>query len=130
MLISGLNTNFRSTLLRSVALLTVLVIVNPLWGAGSDMDSEIDFLLDSVVESDCVFIRNGSKHKAQAARDHLQMKRKRGSRYFSDTEEFINRIASQSSWSGKVYLIQCGEEPQQTAKAWFTQLLQQYRSRS
>lgn len=117
-------------LLRSVVQLAMLVVVGPVWAVDSNMDGEIDFLLDSVVESECVFIRNGKDHKAEAARDHLQTKRHRGSRHFSDTEEFIDRIASRSSWTGKDYLIQCGEEPQQTAKAWFMRLLQQYRRRS
>ncbi len=94
----------------------------------SRMDIEIDFLLDSVITSDCVFIRNGKKHDAIAARKHLQLKRKRGKRYFSSAEEFIERLASKSSWSGDVYLIQCGSEPQQTANDWFTALLLKYRA--
>ena len=94
----------------------------------SRMDSEIDFLLDSVVTSDCVFIRNGKTHDAIAAREHLQMKRKRGKRYFNSADEFIERLASKSLWSGDAYLIQCGSEPQQTANDWFTALLQKYRA--
>lgn len=93
----------------------------------SNMDAEIDFLLDTVVTSNCVFIRNGSEHKSAAARDHLQMKRERGKRYFDNAEEFIEKIASQSSWTGKDYFIQCGDEPTQTANSWFTTLLQKYR---
>jgi len=95
----------------------------------SKMDAEIDFLLDTVVTSNCVFVRNGSEYKAEAARDHLKMKRKRGKRYFDNAEEFIEKIASQSSWSGKSYMIQCGDEPRQTANAWFTALLKKYRAR-
>ena len=93
----------------------------------SNMDAEIDFLLDTVVTSNCVFIRNGSEYKSAAARDHLQMKRERGKRYFDNAEEFIEKIASQSSWTGKDYFIQCGDEPTQTANSWFTTLLQKYR---
>lgn len=93
----------------------------------SSMNAEIDFLLDTIVTSNCVFVRNGSVHKAEAARDHLQMKRKRGKRYFDSAEEFVEKIAGQSSWTGKDYLIQCGDEPQQTAKSWFTALLLKYR---
>ena len=44
----------------------------------SAMDTEIDFLLDEVVNSNCVFTRNGNEYAAAAARDHLRMKRKRG----------------------------------------------------
>ena len=98
------------------------------WAEDSRMDSEIDFLLDSVVTSDCIFIRNGKTHDAIAARKHLQMKRKRGKWYFHSADEFIERLASKSSWSGDAYLIQCGSEPQQTANDWFTALLLKYRA--
>lgn len=94
----------------------------------SNMDAEIDFLLDTVVTSNCIFIRNGSDYKPEAARDHLQMKRKRGKRYFNSAEEFIEKIASKSSWSGKNYVIRCDDEPKQTAHAWFTALLKKYRA--
>lgn len=94
----------------------------------SNMDAEIDFLLDTVVSSNCVFIRNGSEYKSEAARDHLQMKRKRGKRYFDTAEEFIENIASQSSWSGKDYFIRCGDAPKQTANSWFAALLKKHRA--
>ncbi len=79
------------------------------------MDVEIDYLLESVSDSDCVFIRNGSEHEAAAAKEHLQMKRRRGRRYYGNAEDFIDRIASRSSWSGKEYRIRCDDE-EQTAK--------------
>ena len=113
---------------RSTLFVAVMLLGNMALQANeSKMDAEIDFLLDTVVTSNCVFVRNGSEHKAEAARDHLQMKRKRGKRYFDNAEEFIEKIASQSSWTGKDYLIQCGDEPQQTAKSWFAALLHKYR---
>jgi hypothetical protein len=71
-----------------------------------------------------VFIRNGKEHNSTAARDHLQMKRKRGKRYYSNTEEFIDRIASQSSWTGRDYQIRCGKQQAVSAKSWFTSLLE------
>ena len=91
------------------------------------MDEEIDFLLETVVNSDCTFTRNGKDHVAADARDHLQMKRKRGARYFDNSDEFIEKIASKSSWSGKPYYIQCGNEPRVTAKEWFSTLLESHR---
>lgn len=119
---------------RAVAFLAVTLI-----GAGfvaaafaaddsaATMNAEIDYLLQSVAGSDCVFIRNGKEHDAFSARDHLQTKRKRGRRYFSSADEFIERLASSSSWSGKDYMIRCGDTSQ-TAYAWFTAALVRYRS--
>jgi hypothetical protein len=94
--------------------------------ATTTMNAEIDYLLDAVATSNCVFVRNGKEHDAQAARKHLQTKRKRGRRYFDSAEEFIERLASSSSWSGKDYTIRCGDDSQ-TAKAWFTIALERYR---
>jgi hypothetical protein len=111
-----------------IAALAACMILVPGMALSASMDEEIDFLLETVGGSDCVFTRNGKDHAAEDARDHLQMKRKRGARYFDNSEEFIARLASESSWSGKPYFIQCGDEPRVTAKEWFTTLLEQYRN--
>ncbi len=94
------------------------------------IDVEIDYLLDTVVSSNCVFIRNGKEHRPEAAKDHLNMKRRRGKKYFSSTEEFIENLASSSSWTGKPYHIRCGDEEAQLAKTWFSAVLAQYRAQS
>lgn len=96
-------------------------------GDAAAMDTEIDFLIGAVAGSSCTFIRNGKEHDAEAASEHLQMKRKRGKRYYDSTEEFIERIASKSSWSGRDYLIRCGSGATQTANAWFSSKLDEYR---
>jgi hypothetical protein len=91
------------------------------------MEQEIDFLIQSVADSGCTFERNGKEHNAVDARDHLQMKRKRGRKYYKSTEQFIDRIASKSSWSGKAYHIKCPDQDARTAADWFTELLVRYR---
>lgn len=115
------------SLLKKVVLLWLLAVMP---GFASDNDSivEIDFLLDTVAHSDCLFIRNGKTHSPADAVDHLQMKRRRGARYFTTTEEFIDRLASKSSWSGKPYLIQCQDQAAEPAGDWFTRHLLEYRS--
>jgi hypothetical protein len=91
------------------------------------MDKEIDYLLNTVGQSDCTFTRNGKSYPAADAQKHLQTKRKRGKRYFSSADEFIEKLASKSSMSGKPYFIQCGEEVQQPSGEWFATLLAKYR---
>ena len=91
------------------------------------MAIEIDHLIHAVSESGCNFVRNGKEHTASQAADHLQMKARKGKRYYDTTEQFIERIASKSSWSGKPYLIQCVDQPAVTAGNWFTQVLAEYR---
>ena len=104
------------------------MILTPGIATSASTDEEIDFLLETVGISDCVFTRNGKDYVAEDARDHLQMKRKRGARYFDSSELYIARLASESSWSGKPYFIQCGDEPRVSAYEWFTALLEQYRN--
>ena len=109
-----------------LALLLCLAFVS-LAHADDAMDREIDFILDAVASSDCVFIRNGKEHGPEAAKDHLSLKRRRGKRYFSSADEFIENLASSSSWSGKPYYIRCGDQEQQSASTWFTEVLADYR---
>ncbi|MEQ9561607.1 MAG: DUF5329 domain-containing protein [Woeseiaceae bacterium] len=97
--------------------------------AESEMDAEIDYLLAAVAESDCEFIRNGKEYDGEDARDHLQMKRERGRKYYDSSEEFIERIASKSSWSGKPYRIRCGSV-EENAGDWFMSLLKVFREES
>ncbi len=108
--------------------LAVVIAAFPVMAAGATMDAEIDALLAAVSASECVFIRNGKEYDVEKAVSHLQMKRKRGGRYFSTTEEFIENIASKSSFSGKPYEIRCGDASPQSAAAWFGDRLQEMRT--
>lgn len=117
------------TMLRLLIPLFLSLTLSPAFADDQAMNTEIDFLLESVAGSDCTFIRNGDEHQAADARDHLQMKRRRGKRFFDSTEEFIERLASKSSWSGKPYRIRCGGE-EVNAGDWFTALLTEHRNQS
>ena len=96
--------------------------------ADGTMDAEIDFLVNAVANSSCTFIRNGKEYDAAAAGKHLEMKRQRGKRYYGSTEEFIERIASRSSWTGKDYLIRCPDGRTQTTQEWFHARLEELRA--
>jgi len=95
--------------------------------AEASMDEEIDYLMEHVAASDCTFIRNGKSHEPASAVSHLELKRKRGKRYFSTTEEFIERVASSSSWSGKPYLIACSGGDPVPIRDWYLEALAAYR---
>lgn len=71
------------------------------------VDSEIEQLLAWVAASGCGFERNGDRYTSKEAADHLSLKYRRGARYVSTTEDFIDRLASQSSWTGKPYHVIC-----------------------
>ena len=115
----------RASLNRVLATLTIVIL--PLIASSATMNEEIDALLDAVASSECVFVRNGKEYDVDDAVSHLQMKRERGGRYFDSTEEFIERIASKSSWSGKPYEIHCGEDEPYLAIDWFNARLKEIR---
>jgi hypothetical protein len=114
--------------LAAIPLLLLLVTAGFATESMDTMDAEIDFLLDYVETSGCTFIRNGKEHKPESARSHLELKRKRGKRYYNSTEEFIEKIASSSSWSGKPYMIRCGDSEPQPIEGWYMAALSEYRS--
>ena len=111
-----------------LSLLVGFVLMTVAHADDAEMNAEIDYLLDTVVTSGCTFIRNGKEHEPAAAKDHLSMKRRRGKKYYSNAEEFIENLASSSSWSGKPYHIRCGDEEPQLAKVWFSAVLDRYRA--
>lgn len=115
-------------------LLTTLLTLYSLTGitvhAGNiseNSQAEIEHLLDFVGESGCVFNRNGSSHDAEEAEDHLRMKFGNGKRYVSNAEDFIDRIASKSSWSGSKYTVECPNQSEQPSGEWLNGELQRYR---
>ncbi len=96
--------------------------------AGADnTEAEIEYLLGTIGESGCTFIRNGTRHSAEDAESHLRMKYKRGKRYASSAENFIERLANASSWTGKPYYMECGANDAVPTGEWLTAQLSDYR---
>ena len=84
---------------------------NPSAMAGTSVrDAEIDGLLDAVEHSDCSFERNGRQYDGPRARKHLQRKRDYLGDRLTSAEDFIRYAATESSRSGKPYLIICAGE--------------------
>ena len=78
--------------------------------ADPEVELEINRLLEKVAESGCDFERNGSIHSSTDAASHLALKYERGERYVDTAEDFIDRLATKSSWSGKPYWVICAGE--------------------
>ena len=96
----------------------------------AETDPEIDYLLTAVESSGCTFIRNGDDHPSPEAADHLRMKYERAGKRISSAEDFIKRIASKSSLSGRPYTIQCeGGAPEPTGE-WLSEQLAEFRTAS
>jgi len=82
----------------------------PIRAVEPEAQLEINRLLEKVADSGCDFERNGSLHSSTDAASHLALKYERGERYVDTTEDFIDRLATKSSWSGKPYWVICAGE--------------------
>ena len=91
---------------------------------------EIAHLLDFVAQSGCQFSRNGSWHDSKAARDHLQDKYDylQRRKLVPDTRAFIERAASESSFTHRAYQVRCGNGQPLTSAQWLNAELERYRA--
>lgn len=94
----------------------------------TETNREVEYLLEFVASSGCTFVRNGDDHDSVDAADHLRLKYSRGKRYVGSAEQFIDRLATESSWSGDPYTVTC-EGSTQTSAQWLHRALAEYRQR-
>jgi hypothetical protein len=90
---------------------------------------EIDALLTRLQTSGCQFNRNGSWYSGPEARTHLQRKLEylENKGLVETTEQFIERGASQSSMTGRAYLVKCGTGQPVESRVWLATQLQAIR---
>jgi hypothetical protein len=111
--------------------LGLLLSLLPLLGAApsSTTRAEIQHLLVYLENSGCQFYRNGTWHSAPDARAHLTKKYQ----YLLDkgliksAEDFVQRVAAESSMSGKPYQVRCGAGAPVTSAQWLSEELARYR---
>jgi hypothetical protein len=88
---------------------------------------EVQHLLAFVAQSDCTLIRNGSRHDAAEAVEHIRKKYD----YFRDeihsTEDFIAYSATKSTLSGLPYLVECPGGKTINSSKWLLEELMRYR---
>ena len=106
-------------------LLTVFIANTAL--ANEQTDTEIQYLLDFVATSGCTFHRNGSDHDSADAADHMRLKYSRGKKYVGSSEQFIDRLATESSWTGRKYTVTCDGNTRPSGE-WLHEALDNYRS--
>ena len=105
----------------------VAVLVHSAALLAEDQDPEIDHLLEAIGDSGCVFIRNGTRHDAEKAEEHLRMKYNRGRRYATSAEAFIDRLASKSSMTRKLYMMECPGAEAEPSGDWLMRRLEEFR---
>lgn len=118
-------------MIRKLGLILCLCLFSYAAHAGSEEDTakqEITHLIEFVKNSDATFIRNGDKHSPEEAADHLAMKYRRASRYAKTAPDFIENLASKSSWTGKAYTVELSSGEIITAQKWLQDELEKYRA--
>ena len=111
---------------RVCAALLAAALALPMAAAADNTDQEIQYLLEFVSSSGCTFTRNGSDHDSADAADHMRLKYSRGKRYVNNAEQFIDRLATESSWTGKKYTVTC-EGSTRPSGEWLHEALDDYR---
>lgn len=120
--------------MKSIAILLLLAVSHPCFAIEMHPPAkqEISHLFSYLENSGCRFNRNGTWYQPKEAVAHL------GKKYqylveknlAPSAEAFIERAATESSLSGKPYLVQCeGATPVESAP-WFKLELAKYRKSS
>jgi hypothetical protein len=114
-------------LVASALLLLVFTLANAGTLLTETASAEINHLLDFVQSSGCDFNRNGTWYDAGHARTHLQDKFAYAkSRSLATADQFIDKIGSRSSFSGKPYRVRCGAQ-ELDAGPWLNRELKRFR---
>ncbi|MCC8362736.1 DUF5329 domain-containing protein [Lysobacter sp. A6] len=91
--------------------------------------AEIDALIDKVAHAKgVVFIRNGTEHTATEAAQHLARKRKAAGDRIKTPEQFIDKLGSRSSMTGKSYRVRLPDGREMDSATWMTGLLEEVRA--
>ena len=89
---------------------------------------KIEFLLKEVEQlKGAKFWRNGSSHSPKQAADHLRMKWEKAGKSIKTAKDFIDKIASKSSTSGKPYEIEFENGTKTETRAFFYKKLGEWK---
>ena len=93
--------------------------------------TEIVQLMATLEKSDCHFNRNGNWYDGKQAASHLQRKFAylEEKDMLANAEDFIKKGASESSSSGKPYLVRCQDQQEVKSADWFAQQLKKIRGK-
>jgi hypothetical protein len=90
---------------------------------------ETDYLLQLVEQSGCEFYRNGSAYDARRAAAHLRDKYAalNASGKITTAEDFIEKVATKSSLTGRPYEVVCAGHARVTSAQWLRDALVRFR---
>lgn len=114
-------------------LLIVLFLSQSLMADWTQEERKINFLLDQIARVDGVFVRNGTEHTPEQAVEHLRQKMDRAmNSWFAPKKDawtaelFIQKLASQSSITGKPYQIKFSNGQSVSSGVWLLKKLREF----
>ncbi|OUS24596.1 hypothetical protein A9Q99_23790 [Gammaproteobacteria bacterium 45_16_T64] len=114
--------------MKKVLSIILLLAAQPVFA--DPMKKEIDYLMNYISVSSCLFDRNGNEYSGVDAVEHIKKKYDYFKSKIDSAEKFIDLSAARSSMSKKPYQIKCAGEDVVTSKAWLLQELERYRTTS
>ncbi len=93
------------------------------------LSSQINYLMESMHKSDCLFVRNGKAYPKDKAAKHLKKKWLYAKDGIDTIDAFINEIASKSWFTGREYQVIC-EDKLTSSENWLKHQLSGYRAAS
>jgi hypothetical protein len=117
--------------LRSAWLVFIVLLVAPMLASAAvkTQSPDIDALISRVAQArDVVFIRNGSDHTAAEAAAHLHRKLAAAHGRITTAEQFIDVLATRSSWTGIAYRVRFADGHEVESAVWLRQLLREIRA--
>ena len=118
------------TRLRTLFVLAFLLLAPVLALATATTQSpDIDALIARVAQTHgVVLIRNGSEHTPAEAAAHLQRKLAAAHGRISTAEQFIDVLATRSSFTGIAYRVRFADGHEVESAVWLRQLLREIRA--
>lgn len=87
-------------------------------------EARINAMLDALAQQkELTFVRNGDAHTCEEAVSHLRLKLGNTRNRINTAEQFIDKVASSSSITGKPYIVKIPEKNDENAKPYLHALL-------
>lgn len=109
------------------ALLTLLMLTPAAWAKlSAHEEARVQAMLTALSQQQgLVFIRNGSEHTSEEAVSHLRLKLKNTRNRINTADQFIDKVASSSSITGKPYTVRVPGKGDENAASFLHRLIAQ-----
>ncbi|NDJ56897.1 YfeK family protein [Enterobacteriaceae bacterium 4M9] len=109
------------------AMLALLMLTPAAWAKlSAHEEARVEAMLGALSEQQgLVFIRNGSEHTREEAVSHLRLKLKNTRNRINTADQFIDKVASSSSITGKPYTVRISGKGDENASVFLHRLIEQ-----